>query len=68
MKIYGILCSGVARSQTTSGHCTRFFFFFFLARGGAQGHAPLVNFCILEAATQIVLEPIFEMLSVLNRE
>ena len=32
------------------------------------GHAPLVNFCILEVATQIVLEIIFEMPSVLNRE
>ena len=30
------------------------------------GHAPLVKFCILEVATQIVLETIFEMPSVLN--
>ena len=39
--------------------------------GQAGGHAcsaPLVNFCILEVATQIVLETIFEMPSVLNRE
>ena len=39
-----------------------FFFFFFFG----WGHAPLVKFCILEVATQIVLETIFEMLSVLN--
>ena len=34
--------------------------------GRLGGLAPLVNFCILEVATQIVLETIFEMLSVLN--
>ena len=33
---------------------------------GGLGHTPLVNFCTLEVATQIVLETIFEMLSVLN--
>ena len=36
--------------------------------GRGWGHTPLVNFCILEVATQIVLEPIFKMSSVLNRE
>ena len=36
--------------------------------GGGWGHAPLVNFDILEVATQIVLETIIEMPSVLNRE
>ena len=35
--------------------------------GRLGGLAPLVNFCILEVATQIVLETIFEMPSVLNR-
>ena len=31
-------------------------------------YSPIVNFCILEVATQIVLETIFEMPSVLNWE
>ena len=47
--------SGVARSQTTPGHCTRHKLFFFFWLGGGWKHAPLVNFCILEAANQIVL-------------
>ena len=55
--------SGVARSQTTLGHCTRSFLVW-----GGWGHAPLVNFCIFEVATQMVLETIFEMPSVLSRE
>ena len=46
--------SGVARSQTTPRHWTRLW------------HAPLVKFCILEVATQIVLETIFEMPLVLS--
>ena len=37
--------SGVARSQTTPGHCTRFFS---LLEGAGWGHAPLVTYCILE--------------------
>ena len=32
------------------------------------GHASLVYFCILEEATQIVLETVFEMPLVLNQE
>ena len=40
--------------------------FFFVGWGGG-GLAPLVNSFILEVVTQIVLETIFEMLSVLNR-
>ena len=64
--------SGVARSLTTPGHCMRFFsFFFFISLvegGGSWGHAPLVIFCISQVATQTVLETIFEMPSVLNRE
>ena len=61
-----ILASGVARSQMMAGHCTRLFL---VGIGGAGwGHAPLVNFCILEVATQIVLETIFETPSVLNCE
>ena len=52
----------------TPGHCTCFFFFLVGGRGKGWGHAPLVNFCILEVATQVVLETIFEMLSVLNWE
>ena len=32
------------------------------------GQASLVNFCILEVATQIILETVFEMPSVLNQE
>ena len=61
-----ILASGVARSQMTPGHCTRLFL---VGVGGVGwGHAPLVNFCILEVATQIVVETIFEMQLVLNRE
>ena len=47
------------------GHCTHFFW---LRVGGGWGNALLVNFCILEVATQIVLETIFEMPSALNRE
>ena len=43
-------------------------FFFFFGWWGGWGHAPLVIFCILEVATQIVLETVFEMPSVLNRE
>ena len=35
---------------------------------GQVGDAPLVHFCILEVSTQIVLETIFEMSSVLNWE
>ena len=35
---------------------------------GGWGHAPLVDFYTLEVATQIVLETIFEMASVLNQE
>ena len=59
--------SGAARSQMTPGHGTHFFFW--LGGGWVQGHAPLVNFCILEVATQIVFETIFEeMPSVLNQE
>ena len=52
--------SGVARSQTTPGHCTRFFFFFWLG-----GYFPSK---FLEVATQIVFETIFEMPSVLKRQ
>ena len=34
------LSSGVARSQTTPGHCTRLFvFFFWLGGGGGGGRA-----------------------------
>ena len=56
-------CSGVGRSQTMPGHCT------YLSVGGAGwGNTPLVNFCILEVSTQIVLETAFEMSSVLNQE
>ena len=55
--------SGAGRSQTTPGHCTCFFVLFFFGRGGGEGavwgHASLVNFCILEVATRIVLETIF---------
>ena len=59
--------SGIARSQTTPGHCTCLFLFFFLVWEG-RGQAPLVNFYILEVATWIVLETIFEMPLVLNRD
>ena len=63
--------SGVARSKMMPGHCTSarvgfffflFSFFFLVGEGGGWGHAPLVNLWILEVATQIVLETIFEML------
>ena len=65
-----------SRSQTTPGHCMHllvcFFFFFFLVGGGGGGGgglgASLINFCILEVATQIFLETTFEMPSVLNQE
>ena len=53
------------------GYCTHLFLFFGRGGGGGGvgwGHAPLGKFCILEVATQIVLETIFEMPSVLNRE
>ena len=34
-----IISSSVARSQTTPGHCTRLFFYFFLSRRGRKGRA-----------------------------
>ena len=62
-------CLAQWRSQVTDDARALHTFFFFLVGGRAGwGHAPLVNFCILEVATQIVLETIFEMPSVLNRE
>ena len=60
-------CLAQWRSQVTDmtpGYCMRLFF---VVKGG-WGHAFLVNFGILEAATQIVLETNFEMLPVLNRK
>ena len=49
--------SGIARSQTTPGHCIRLFAFWGGAGGGGGCGlgALLVNFCILEVhvATQI---------------
>ena len=59
------------RSQVTDdARALHASFFFLFGREGGEGwgHASLVNFCILEVATQIVLETIFEMLSVLNQE
>ena len=50
-----ITCSGVARSQTTPGHCTRFFVVVVGGKGAGWGHAPLVTYCILEVATQMRL-------------
>ena len=45
------------------GHCTRLLFFLVGGGGGGgggeRGHASLVNFSILDVATQIVLETIF---------
>ena len=58
--------NGIARSQTTPGHCTSLFFFWSGGRGEGWGHAFLVNFGMLELL--IVLETIFEMPLVLNRE
>ena len=58
--------SGVARSQTTPGHRTRFFFFFLVGGGGGLGACSPSKF--LHLRTPIVLETIFEMPSVLNRE
>ena len=47
-----------------------FYFYFWLGKegGAGWGHALLLTFCILEVASQIVLETIFEMPSVLNWE
>ena len=63
--VWPIPGSGIARSQTTPGHCTCLFlfcvFFFCFGLGGGGGGA-----CILGVATQIVFETIFEMPSVLN--
>ena len=61
--------AGQWRSQVTDDARAPHAFFVFLPReGAAQGLAPLVNFSILEKATQIVLEIFLEMPSVLNRE
>ena len=53
------IVSGVARSQTTPGHCTRLFSFFWFGGGGRLGACSPSKFCILEVATQIVLETMF---------
>ena len=70
-----LVCYTQWRSQVTDDaralQAFFFCFFFVFGRGGGGrgwGMAPLVNFCILEVATQIVLGTIFEMPSVLNRE
>ena len=72
----GCCCMCHWRSQVTDDaralHALLFVFFLGRGEGGeeerAGGMAPLVNFCILEVPTQIVLETIFEIPSVLNRE
>ena len=52
------------RSQVTDDSQALHMFVLFF--GWVGGHAPLVNFLHLKLATQIVLETIFEMPSVLN--
>ena len=62
-----LTCSGVARSQMTPAHHMRFFFVSFFGRGGGGGVLGL-GVCFLDIATKIVLETLFEMPLVLNRE